>query len=79
MKNSDSYPLSPQAACYVAVLRIGKFWDTADITRIFNTTDKAMKNIPKGFKKIDVGGYFFYAENERTGSWLTIKTYEVEY
>jgi len=62
--------------CYIT--EIGKFWDTADTTRVFNTPEKAMAMMPEGFELIPVGGYFLYAENKQTKKWFSIKSYEVE-
>lgn len=62
----------------ITIFEIGKHYDTADITKVFSSMEKAMAHIPEGFEKIDVGGYDYYAENKEKCEWLSIKSYEVD-
>ena len=63
----------------VSILEIGEYHDGPDITRVFDSKEKAIKNIPVGFqrmKEYELKGLYY--ENKNKEEWLTIKTYKVE-
>ena len=62
----------------VYIFRIGDYWETADITRVFSSFEKALECIPVGFEQVDVGGYDYYAQDDRKNRWLSIKGYKVK-
>lgn len=61
----------------IAMLESGDFGEFPDMFKLFFIKEKAIKNIPYGFKKKDIVTYPYY-ENEITAKWLSIKMYEVE-
>lgn len=62
----------------IAILETGLYHDTPDITRVFSSVEKAIENIPPGFKKIDVRLPGYYYEYKTDEKWLSIKEYEIE-
>lgn len=60
----------------IAIFEIGDYHEGADIVRVFSSVEKAIENIPLGFKSINsLPGDYADEINER---WLAIKEYEVE-
>lgn len=66
----------------VAIFERGKDYREADVIRVFATKEKAIAEIPDGFKHIDPGDYGYVegyqAENEQLEEWISIVEYEVE-
>ena len=63
---------------HIVIFEIGRFHETADITRVFSSMKKAVVCIPKGFKEIKIAGYDYYAEDKRRNKWLRLQQYKVE-
>ena len=62
----------------IALYQIGNFYDVPTTTRVFDSKETAMANIPKGFKKTESIFDDYYCENEKEEKWLSIKLFEVE-
>ena len=62
----------------VAIFESGDFWDVSDITRVFSSVEKAIENVPSGFKERQDFPFYYYYEDEINKKWLVIKEYEVE-
>ena len=57
------------------MFEIGNYHDVPGIIRVFSSVEKALENIPFGFKDI---GYANNYADEANEKWLSIKEYEVE-
>lgn len=62
----------------IAMFEIGNYHDSPDITRVFSSVEKAIENIPHGFKEIQDFPFYHYYENEINEKWLSIKEYKIE-
>lgn len=62
----------------VAVLEIGKYFDSPNVVRVFKSEESAMKHISKGFKKITSVLHCHYYEDDIREKWAAIKGYELE-
>lgn len=62
----------------VAIFEIGNYYDNPDIVRVFSSVEKAVENIPFGFKERQDFPFYHYYENKTNERWLNIKEYEVE-
>lgn len=62
----------------IAIFEIGDYHDSPDIVRVFASIEKAIENVPYGFKELQDFPFYYYYENEINEKWLSIKEYEVE-
>lgn len=66
---------------FIFLFQKGNYYDSPDIVKVFDNSDKALKKVTRGFlinDSLSIPNKYWFIQNKKKRKWISIKKMKVE-